>query len=66
MAEARSPSCGSCSYWQAYPLWKGVGVCENTVSRNYYRGVQATQPCCEQFRIVTAKAPEIGRQGRTR
>ena len=49
MARSEAALCSSCAYWEAYPAWEGVGVCSNTLSRNYSRMTLGSGPACELY-----------------
>ena len=57
MATGQGRTCSSCAYWQQYPNWVGVGVCDCPPSRNYDRMTIGTGGPCEYF----AFAPRGGR-----
>ena len=54
--------CNACAYYQPYPKWKGVGTCDNTLSRSYDRMTIGTVGPCEYY----ADSGVPGRLGRHR
>ena len=49
MARSEAGPCSSCAYWEAYPAWEGVGVCVNTLSRNYSHMTFGAGASCEFY-----------------
>jgi hypothetical protein len=41
--------CSACAYYLPYPKWKGVGTCDNTLSRSYDRMAIGSAGQCEYY-----------------
>ncbi len=51
---SRGKNCSACMYWQSYPLIEQIGICGNSDSGYYSRGVSVSNEVCGYFALNQA------------